>query len=86
MKRELAAAVAIPLVLAILFLLPPIAFDLLVVAIGLATLWEFFRIAEKTGLPVAKTVGLFSAGLLLLVFLLSLLIIAAVHRTQTAED
>jgi phosphatidate cytidylyltransferase len=68
MKRELAAAVAIPLVLAILFLLPPIAFDLLVVVIALAAVWEFFRMAEKTGLPVAKTVGLGSAGILLLAF------------------
>jgi phosphatidate cytidylyltransferase len=66
LKRELAAAVAIPIVLAILFLLPPIAFDLLVVAIALATLWEFFRIAEKTGLPVAKTVGLASGLAVLL--------------------
>jgi phosphatidate cytidylyltransferase len=66
LKRELAAAVAIPIVLAILFLLPPIAFDLLVVAIALAALWEFFRIAEKTGLPVAKTVGLASGLALLL--------------------
>jgi phosphatidate cytidylyltransferase len=66
LKRELAAAVAIPIVLAILFLLPPIAFDLLVVAIALATLWEFFRIAEKTGLPVAKTVGLASGVAVLL--------------------
>ncbi|HEY6066102.1 MAG TPA: phosphatidate cytidylyltransferase, partial [Thermoanaerobaculia bacterium] len=65
MKRELAAAVAIPLVLAILFLLPPAAFDALVVAIALATVWEFFRIAEKTGLPVAKTVGLAFSGVLL---------------------
>ena len=68
MKRELAAAVAIPLVLAILFLLPPVAFDVLVVAIALAAGWEFFRMAEKTGLPVAKTVGLASAGLLLVAF------------------
>ncbi|HEY6146278.1 MAG TPA: phosphatidate cytidylyltransferase [Thermoanaerobaculia bacterium] len=68
MKRELAAAVAIPLVLAILFLLPPAAFDALVVAIALATVWEFFRIAEKTGLPVAKTVGLAFSGVLLLAF------------------
>jgi phosphatidate cytidylyltransferase len=58
MKRELAAAVAIPIVLAVLFLAPPIVFNLLVVAVALAALWEFYRLAEKTGLPVAKTVGL----------------------------
>jgi phosphatidate cytidylyltransferase len=57
LKRELAAAVAIPIVLGVLFFLPPIWFDFLVAAIALAALWEFFRIAEKTGLPVAKSVG-----------------------------
>lgn len=58
MKRELAAAVAIPIVLAVLFLAPPIVFNVLVAGVALAALWEFYRIAEKTGLPVAKTVGI----------------------------
>ena len=58
MKRELAAAVAIPAVLAVLFLLPSIAFTLLVAAITLAALYEFLRLAEKCGLAVSKTVGL----------------------------
>ncbi len=58
LKREIAAAVAIPVVLAILFFAPPVAFDALVGAIALAALWEFYRIAEKTGHPVAKTVGM----------------------------
>jgi phosphatidate cytidylyltransferase len=66
LKRELAAAVAIPIVLAILFLAPPAAFYLLVAAVALAAEWEFFRIAEKTGHPAAKTVGL-SGGAALLV-------------------
>jgi phosphatidate cytidylyltransferase len=57
LKRELAAAVAIPIVLGVLFFLPPIWFDILVAAIALAALWEFCRIAEKTGLPVAKGVA-----------------------------
>lgn len=57
MKRELAAAVAIPVVLAVLFFAPPIVFNVLVAVVALAALWEFYRIAEKTGLPVAKTVG-----------------------------
>ncbi len=64
--RELAAAIAIPIVMAVLFLAPPIAFNLLVAAVALAALWEFYRLAEKTGLPVAKTVGmLFGAATLL---------------------
>jgi phosphatidate cytidylyltransferase len=66
MKRELAAAVAIPIVLAVLFLAPPIVFNVLVAAVALAALWEFYRIAEKTGLPVAKTVGMtFGAAIVL---------------------
>jgi phosphatidate cytidylyltransferase len=52
LKRELAAAIAIPIVMAVLFLLPPLAFNLLVAAVALAALWEFYRLAEKTGLPV----------------------------------
>jgi len=58
LKRELAAAVAIPVVLAILFFAPAVAFDALVAAIALAALWEFYRLAETTGHPVAKTVGM----------------------------
>ena len=58
LKRELAAAVAIPVVLGVLFYAPPIYFDLLVSVIALAALWEFYRIAEKTGLPVAKSLGI----------------------------
>lgn len=58
MKRELAAAVAIPIVLAVLFFLPSIAFNLLVAAIALAALYEFFRLAEKSGHAVSKTIGL----------------------------
>jgi len=58
LKRELAAAIAIPIVMAVLFLAPPVAFKLLVAAVALAALWEFYRLAEKTGMPVAKTVGM----------------------------
>ena len=58
LKREAAAAVAIPIVLAILFFAPAFVFDLLVAAVSLAALWEFYRLAEKTGHPVAKTVGM----------------------------
>lgn len=64
--RELAAAIAIPIVLAVLFLLPPLPFNLLIAAVALAALWEFYRLAEKTGMPVAKTVGMvFGAAVLL---------------------
>lgn len=66
LKREIAAAVAIPIVLSILFLDPPVVFNALVGAIALAALWEFYRLAEKTGHPVAKTVGM-TGGLLLFV-------------------
>jgi phosphatidate cytidylyltransferase len=65
-RREIAAGISIPIILAVLFLAPPIAFNLLVAAITLASLWEFYRLAEKTGLPVAKTVGILAAAALLL--------------------
>jgi phosphatidate cytidylyltransferase len=64
--RELAALVAIPIVLAVLFFLPPVAFNLLVAATALAAQWELYRIAERTGHPVAKTVGLLLSAILLL--------------------
>ena len=66
MKRELAAAITIPIVFAVLFLAPAIAFNLLVTLVALAALWEFYRLAEKTGLPVAKTVGIAGGAALLL--------------------
>ena len=58
LKRELAAAVAIPIVFAILFFAPRVVFHLVAAAIALAALWEFYRLAEKTGIPPAKTVGM----------------------------
>lgn len=61
--REFAAAVAIPIVLAALFLAPPIVFNLLVAVVALGALWEFYRMAEKTGHPVAKTLGIVFGGL-----------------------
>ncbi len=66
LKRELAAAVAIPIVLVILFLLPPIDFNLLVAVVSLAALWEFYRMAERTGYPVAKTVGMLGGAAIVL--------------------
>jgi phosphatidate cytidylyltransferase len=66
LKRELAAAIAIPIVLAVLFWGPPIGFNLLVAAIALAALWEFYRLAEKTGHPVSKTIGMAAGAAVLL--------------------
>jgi len=63
--RELAAAVAIPIVLAALFFAPPIVFNLLVAVVALGALWEFYRMAEQTGHPVAKTLGIVFGGLVL---------------------
>lgn len=64
-KRELAAAVAIPLVLAALFLAPPVIFNVLAAAVALGALWEFYRMAEKAGHPAAKTLGVVYGGLVL---------------------
>lgn len=63
LKRELAAAIAIPIVLAILFFGSPVVFNALVGAIALAALWEFYRLAEKMGHPVTKTVGMAGGAL-----------------------
>ena len=63
--RELSAAVAIPIVLAALFLAPAIVFNALVAFVALAALWEFYRLAEKAGHPVAKTLGIVYGGLVL---------------------
>ncbi len=48
-----------------LFLAPPIAFNVLVAFVALGALWEFYRIAEKSGLPVAKMVGIALGGIVL---------------------
>jgi phosphatidate cytidylyltransferase len=64
-KRELAAAVAIPLVLAALFLAPPLLFNVLVAVVALGAVWEFYRLAEKTGFPVAKVPGIAASSVVL---------------------
>ncbi len=66
LKRELAAGVAIPIVVGVLFYTPPIAFDGLVAVVALAALLEFFQLAEKTGHPVSKTVGIGGGAAVLL--------------------
>jgi len=58
LQRELSAAVAIPAVLAVLWFAPSQAFGALVAALGLGTLAEFYRLAEKSGIPVPKWIGL----------------------------
>jgi len=82
-KRELAAAVSIPVVLAILFFTPPIFFHALVAAVALAALWEFYRLAEKTGHPVAKTIGMAAGALILLA---SAVTFAGEEAIQTASS
>src|SRR4029450_7947685 len=41
---------------------PPIVFNALVALVALAAVWEFYRMAEKTGHPVGKTIGIGAAG------------------------
>jgi phosphatidate cytidylyltransferase len=65
LKRELAAAVAIPLVLAVLFLAPPTLFNVLVAVVALGAVWEFYRLAERTGHPVAKVPGIAASSVVL---------------------
>ena len=64
-QRELSAAVAIPAVLAILWFAPPWGFGALVALLALATLHEFYRLAEASGIPVPKWIALaFAAAVL----------------------
>jgi len=64
-QRELSAAVAIPAVLAILFFAPPWGFGALVALLALATLREFYVLAEAQGVPVPKWIALaFAAAVL----------------------
>src|SRR5437868_700091 len=64
-QRELSAAVAIPAVLAILWFAPPWGFGTLVALLALATLLEFYRLAEAQGIPVPKWIALaFAAAVL----------------------
>src|SRR5262249_13269704 len=65
MRRELSRAVAIPIGLAVLFAGPPLLFNVLVAVVALCALWEFYRMAEKSGHRVAKTLGFAAAGLVL---------------------
>ena len=65
LQREISAGIAIPIVAAVLWFAPPWAFGSLAGVLGLATLLEFYRLAEGAGLPVPKTLALlFAAGIL----------------------
>jgi len=66
LQRELAAGIAIPLVLGVLFFAPPLAFNLLVAAVTLAAVYEFLRLAERIGDPVSKTVAIGGGAAVLL--------------------
>ena len=57
-QREVSAAIAIPLVAAVLWLAPPYVFGAVAALLGLATLHEFYHLAESTGLPVPKWLAL----------------------------
>ena len=57
-QREIAAGVAIPLVAAVLWFAPPYVFGAVAALLALATLHEFYRLAEATGLPVPKWLAL----------------------------
>jgi phosphatidate cytidylyltransferase len=64
-QRELSAAVAIPAVLAILWFAPPRVFGALVAVLAVATLAEFYRLAERSGIPVPKWIALAVAAAIL---------------------
>jgi phosphatidate cytidylyltransferase len=64
-QRELSAFIAIPAVLAILWLAPPWGFGALVSLLALATLYEFYRLAESSRIPVPKWIALALAAAIL---------------------
>ena len=61
-QREISAGVAIPIVAALLWFAPPWAFGALSGALALATLHEFYRLAEAAGLPIPKWLALLAAA------------------------
>ena len=61
-QREISAGIAIPIVAALLWFAPPWAFGALAGALALATLREFYRLAETAGLPVPKWLALLLAA------------------------
>jgi phosphatidate cytidylyltransferase len=66
LQREISAGIAIPLVLGVLWFAPSWAFGFVAAALGLATLREFYRLAEGCGAPVPRWLALFlAAGVLI---------------------
>jgi phosphatidate cytidylyltransferase len=57
-QREISAGIAIPVVAAVLWFAPPYVFGAVAALLGLATLYEFYHLAESTGLPVPKWLAL----------------------------
>ena len=57
-QREISAGIAIPLVAAVLWFAPSYVFGAVAALLGLATLHEFYRLAEMTGVPVPKWLAL----------------------------
>ena len=67
LQREASAGIAIPLVLGVLWFAPPWAFAIVASALALATLREFYRLAEGCGAPVPARLALILAGGALLI-------------------
>ncbi len=62
LQREISAGIAIPLVLGILWFAPSWAFGAVAGALGLATLWEFYGLAERCGAAVPRRLALLLAA------------------------
>ncbi len=68
-KRTLSTVVLLPLFIWIVLGGVPLAFDLMIVAVGLLASWEFSRMFQRAGVPVFRDAGVVLGALLTASFL-----------------
>jgi phosphatidate cytidylyltransferase len=68
-KRALSTAVLLPLFIWIVLGGAPLAFDLMIVAVGILASWEFSRMFQRAGVPVFRDAGVVLGALLTASFL-----------------
>jgi len=68
-KRALSTVVLLPLFIWIVLGGAPLAFDLMIVAVGILASWEFSRMFQRAGVPVFRDAGVVLGALLTASFL-----------------
>jgi phosphatidate cytidylyltransferase len=68
-KRALSTVVLLPLFIWIVLEGAPLAFDLMIVAVGILASWEFSRMFQRAGVPVFRDAGVVLGALLTASFL-----------------